>query len=130
MPEYLSPGVYIEELTTGPRPIEGVGTSTAAMLGETERGPENPWLVTSWLQFQRWFGSYLPPDRAFLPYAVQGFFDNGGQRLYIGRVVGQGALATTRTVGNMTIRAVGRGAWGNRIFMRIRPATHADPVKN
>ena len=38
MPEYLSPGVYIEEIDNGPRPIQGVGTSTAGFVGRTERG--------------------------------------------------------------------------------------------
>ena len=53
MPEYLSPGVYIEESGIGVKPIEGVSTSTAGFLGETERGPTLPKLVTSWLDFQR-----------------------------------------------------------------------------
>ena len=48
MPEYLAPGVYIEEIQTGPRPIEGVSTSTTGMAGVTERGPILPRLVTSW----------------------------------------------------------------------------------
>ena len=39
MPEYLTPGVYIEEFEIGARPIEGVSTSTAGFLGQTERGP-------------------------------------------------------------------------------------------
>ena len=42
MPEYLAPGVYVEEVSTGPRPIEGVSTSTAGFVGETERGPTRP----------------------------------------------------------------------------------------
>jgi len=42
MPEYLSPGVYIEEFEIGARPIEGVSTSTAGFLGETERGTTKP----------------------------------------------------------------------------------------
>ena len=42
MPEYLAPGVFIEEIERGPRPIEGAATSTAAFLGETERGPTRP----------------------------------------------------------------------------------------
>ncbi len=78
MPEYLSPGVYVEEISTGPRPIEGVGTSTAGFIGGAERGPEAPSLVTSWLDYQRWYGSYVP-DTSYLAYAIQGFFDNGGQ---------------------------------------------------
>ena len=53
MPEYLSPGMYVEEIEIGSKPIEGVSTSTAGFLGEAERGPTTPRLVTSWLQFQR-----------------------------------------------------------------------------
>lgn len=130
MPEYLSPGVYVEEISTGPVPIEGVSTSTTAFLGETERGPEYPKLVTSWLQFQRWYGGYLPLDRSYLPYAVQGFFDNGGQRLYVARILGAGAAFAQQQVGNLLISALGKGAWGNRIFIRISEATKRDPVKN
>ena len=85
MPEYLSPGVYIEEIEMGPKPIEGVSTSTAGFLGETERGPTKPKLVTSWNQYQRIFGSYFGKDK-YLPYAVQGFFANGGKRCYIARI--------------------------------------------
>ena len=39
MPEYLSPGVYVEEIDAGPKPIEGVSTSTAGVVGVTDRGP-------------------------------------------------------------------------------------------
>ena len=53
MPEYLSPGVYVEEIVIGSKSIEGVSTSTAGFLGEAERGPTTPRRVTSWLQFQR-----------------------------------------------------------------------------
>lgn len=131
MPEYLAPGVYIEELTTGPRPIEGVSTSTTAMLGAAERGPETPWLVTSWLEYQRWFGSYPPNLETYLPYGVQGYFDNGGQRLFIGRIVPDGALAAGLTLGNgLRISAIGRGDWGNFVYVRIREASSRRPDRN
>ena len=86
MPEYLSPDVYVEEIDTGPKPIEGVSTSTAGMLGVTERGPANvPILVTSYCEYTRWFGDWLDPDvfhgHGYLPYSVDGFFTNGGKRL-------------------------------------------------
>jgi phage tail sheath protein FI len=129
MPEYLSPGVYVEEISTGPVPIEGVSTSTAAMLGATERGPEYPKLITSWLQFQRWYGSYIP-DLSYLAYAVQGFFDNGGQRVFIGRITGTGAIANTGAVDTLTMFATGRGEWGNRIMVKVDNASNqlaADP---
>ncbi len=52
MPQYLSPGVYVEELDGGARPIEGVGTAVAAFVGLAQRGPFNePTLVTNWTQF-------------------------------------------------------------------------------
>jgi Bacteriophage tail sheath protein len=58
MPEYLAPGVYVEEAGKGPRPIEGVSTSTAGMAGQTERGPMVPRPVTSWTEYQRWYGGF------------------------------------------------------------------------
>ena len=73
MPEYLAPGVYIEEIERGPKPIEGVPTSTAAFIGETERGPTKPRALTSYKDYQRWFGSVFG-DNKFMPYAVSGFF--------------------------------------------------------
>jgi hypothetical protein len=79
MPEYLSPGVYVEEIDTGNKPIEGVSTSTAGMLGVTERGPVNvPILITSYGEYRRWFGERLPLSdfsnaagpHCFLPHAL------------------------------------------------------------
>lgn len=91
MPEYLAPGVYVEELDLGVRPIEGVSTSTAGMVGVTERGPEDvPLLVTSFGEYERLFGRYLDfavyGHLGHLPHAVEGFFQNGGKRLYLTRV--------------------------------------------
>ena len=96
MPEYLSPGVYVEEIDTGNKPIEGVSTSTAGMLGVTERGPVNvPILITSYGEYRRWFGERLPLSdfsnalgpHCYLPYAVEGFFQNEGQLVYVTRVL-------------------------------------------
>src|SRR6478752_7048882 len=98
MPEYLSPSVYVEEnAASGNRPIEGVSTSTAGVLGVTERGPVNvPILITSYGEYRRWFGERLhiadfsntaTGPHCFLPHAVEGFFQNEGQRVYITRVL-------------------------------------------
>ncbi|MFJ8691730.1 phage tail sheath family protein [Streptomyces roseolilacinus] len=118
MAEYLSPGVYIEEIDAGPRPIAGVSTSTAGMVGVTARGPYTgkPKLVTNFLEFQNTFGGFLPEPEAsvrdawandpseggrwwLFPLAVKGFFDNGGRRLYVKRVVGGGARAASGSLG-------------------------------
>jgi len=100
MPEYLAPGVYVEEIESGSHPIEGVSTSTAGFVGMTVRGPSSgpPLLVTSFPDFNRQFGGYLPNtlgDSWYLAHAVRGFFDNLGQRVYIKRVKGTGAAVAT-----------------------------------
>jgi phage tail sheath protein FI len=122
MPEYLAPGVYVNELPGSPRPIEGVPTGTAAFLGETERGPTSPQLVTSVAGYERWFGGVFLADR-YLPYAVRGFFENGGTRLLVARIVGAGATTALQSVGGLTVRASGPGAWGNRVWARVLPIT-------
>ncbi len=95
MPEYLAPGVFIQEVDTGPRPIEGVGTATAAFVGFAPAGPANtPTLVTNWSQYVEKFGLADASGRrdphmpgAYLSHAVYGFFLNGGGRCYVDRVV-------------------------------------------
>ena len=85
MPQYLSPGVYVEELEAGSRPIEGVATSVAAFVGLAKTGPANtPTLVTNWTQFVQTFGDLL--EDTYLAHAVYGYFNNGGGSAYIVRV--------------------------------------------
>lgn len=122
MPVYTYPGVYIEEIERGPVPIEGVPTSVAAFLGETERGPVYPQLVTSYKEYQRWFGDVFD-DNKFLPFTVNGFFENGGTDLYVCRIVGNGAVSAQASFGDFAIRAAGRGEWGNRVFAKIDDST-------
>lgn len=141
MPEYLAPGVYVEEIASGPVPIQGVSTSTAGFVGLTERGPTQPRMVTGWGDYVSWFGGLIDPGQSFLPWAVKGFFDNGGQRLFVARVV----RTDTAVVANNAVTAVldhptsdpaqllrvegiGAGAWANRIFLRIEAGTNFDPA--
>jgi phage tail sheath protein FI len=129
MPEYLTPGVYVEEIERGPRPIEGVPTSTSAFLGETERGPIRPRLVTSYSEYLRWFGDVIGAGR-FMPEAASGFFDNGGKRLYVCRIVGQGATTANRTAGDFNVRATGPGAWGQRVWVKFENGSTQDAQGN
>lgn len=127
MPEYLSPGVYVEEIDAGPKPIEGVSTSTAGAVGVTALGPTTgkPVLVTSFAEFMRKFGGFLTePDPGIVntwatnategarwwqfPLAVKGFFDNGGQRLYVKRVFAGGGLpVASQTNANTAVASNG-----------------------
>ena len=125
MPEYFASRAYIEEVERGPKPIEGVATSTAAFLGETLRGPQKPWLVTSYGAFLRWFGDVFGTGK-YTPYAVKAFFDNGGRRCYIARILGQGAARAAATTGVFTVTAVGPGTAYNNVLVRIGKGTTLD----
>ena len=124
MPEYLSPGVYVEEIELGPRPIEGVSTSTAGFLGVSMRGPEEPQLITGFEEFKRLYGGYVDLDVSSLPFAIDGFFKNGGQRCFVGRITPADAVFMTATHDNkIQFRAIGPGTWANRIAAKIEPAS-------
>ncbi|GAA2688590.1 MULTISPECIES: phage tail sheath family protein [Actinosynnema] len=88
MPTYLSPGVYVEEVEAGARPIEGVGTAVAAFVGFAGRGPFNtPTLVSNWAQYAQTFGDFV--EGTYLGQAVYGYFLNGGGNCYVVRIGGE-----------------------------------------
>jgi uncharacterized protein len=139
MPEYLSPGVYVEEVSFRSKSIEGVPTSTTGMVGLAQFGPTfytdgpltvEPRLITSFTEFERIYGGLEPlqlsdaPDReCYLAHAARAFFDNGGQRLYVSRVfsargatdsgVASRGVAVAATAFTATWRARWPGALGN-----------------
>jgi phage tail sheath protein FI len=149
MVELLHPGVYVQEVPSTVRPIQGVSTSTAAFIGVTDKGPvpgtilpngqmAQPILVTSFTDYQRQFGGFRPDS--FLTYAAQAFFMNGGQRLYVVRVAVMTATSppsspptqlTQRAVSPaafpLRVSALTEGAWGNDISLAIRPSSNPDP---
>jgi Bacteriophage tail sheath protein len=93
MPTYLTPGVYVEEVPSTSKPIEGVGTSIAAFVGLAPGGPVNtPIRISNWTQFAKIFGDPNEPDNgpfmegAYLAHSVYGFFQNGGALAWVVRV--------------------------------------------
>ncbi|MFJ1896064.1 MULTISPECIES: phage tail sheath family protein [unclassified Streptomyces] len=93
MPTYLTPGVYVEEVQSGARPIEGVGTAVAAFVGFAHNGPFHaPTLVTSWDQYTQLFGGFA--EGTYLPHAVYGYFANGGGAAYVVRIGGPAESAS------------------------------------
>src|SRR4051812_26181730 len=100
MPEYLAPGVFVEEVSFRASSIAGVATSTTGYAGRTHYGPVRytggpttsaPRLVTGYSEFERVYGGLEPfdDDARTLPYlahAARAFFLNGGRRLYVSRV--------------------------------------------
>ncbi|MGV9712389.1 phage tail sheath family protein [Gordonia sp. NPDC003424] len=103
MPSYLSPGVYVEEVDSGSRPIAGVGTAVAAFVGLAEKGPfDQPTLVTNWTQFTNTFGGFLA--NTSLAQSVFAYFQNGGGNCYIVRI-GQGPDPSTNGSGPRELAA-------------------------
>jgi phage tail sheath protein FI len=97
MPTYLTPGVYVEEVQSGARPIEGVGTAVAAFVGFAEKGPFHaPTLVTSWDQYSQVFGGFT--EGTYLAHALYGYFSNGGGAAYVVRIGGAAEAASGPSV--------------------------------
>jgi len=130
MPTYLSPGVYVQEIDAGTRPIEGVGTAVAAFIGIAPKGPENaPTLVSNWTQFVDTFGGLY--EGAYLAYAVYGYFLNGGGNCYVVRI---GTAATSgKGSGKREPKQLPAGPQtaqiGNYVFTAKNASPNAKPIK-
>lgn len=137
MPEYLAPGVYVEEVSFRSKSIEGVATSTTGFAGMTRTGPvqyaggptsTEPRLITSFTEFESVYGGLGDlsfggsPRTTYLAHAARAFFENGGKRLYVSRVFkaggdsGVAARPVVVEVGHVaTWKARWPGAYGNVI---------------
>ncbi len=136
MPNYLSPGVYVEEVEAGSRPIEGVGTAVAAFVGLAARGPANtPTLVTNWNQFTSTFGEFL--ENSYLAHSVYGYFLNGGGAAYVVRVGADGVVPTAsadvasadKAKPAFQVAALEAGPEGNDITVDVQPAADEGSFK-
>jgi Bacteriophage tail sheath protein len=103
MPNYLTPGVYVEEIPSANKPIEGVGTAVAAFVGLAPGGPVNvPMRISNWTQFAKLYSDPTNPDNgpfmegAYLAHSVYGFFQNGGSLAWIVRVGKEGGANKPR----------------------------------
>src|SRR6266536_297705 len=141
-PPYHSPGVYIEEVDRGSKPIEGVGTAVAAFVGFTARAPDDdpadplgarPRLVTNWTQFRSLYGEFV--EGALLPHAVFGYFNNGGGACYVVRVPHAGDSATPsralpsasrQSLETLRVRALEAGASVEVVVEPGSPAKEGD----
>lgn len=111
--------------------MEGVGTSTAGLIGLAERGPVEgvPQLVTNFADFKRTYGSFLSENEfgeyRFLAYAVEHFFINGGARCFVSRVAPASAKCSKAKVADLSFTAKNPGIWGDSISIKIAPASKA-----
>jgi hypothetical protein len=146
MPEYLSPGVYVEEVDRGPKPIEGVGTAMPVFIGFSEKAQMTQMvdgervtvdvlgqaqLVTNWTQYVETFGGFI--DGAFLPHAAYGYFLNGGSRCYVLSVKtipkAQAALLGNDGKAQLIVQSKQAGFEGLRLRVKIdAPASLPAPA--
>jgi hypothetical protein len=150
---YLHPGVYIEEIPSGSRPIEAASTSTALIVGYATKGPVGtPTLLFSFDQYVTQFGGIMDfhnppigfPAVDYMGHTVRAFFDNGGSKAYITRlvdgttkvpvaastklVVPLGTTPTPPNIKYLHIQAVNPGAWADGLQFQAKP-TGATPVR-
>ena len=136
MPTYLHPGVYIEEIPSGAKPIEGVGTSIAAFVGAVKKGPAGePELIHSWDDYENTFGPIASSNDA-MGLAVSAFYLNGGKDAYIVRLVSTSPPAAAASLGLdgegagvndvLVITATSVGTWGNEVYIRTKKPDAAD----
>jgi uncharacterized protein len=144
MPEYLSPGVYVEEVDRGPKPIEGVGTAMAVFVGFTEKASlversngevvtrdllNKPQLVTNWTQYMERFGNFV--EGIYTPHAVYGYFMNGGSRCYVVSVKtipkAQAGLLNGAGQPALLAQAKQAGYSGTRLRVKVEAPAPAGP---
>jgi len=134
MPTYLSPGVYVEEVDGGARPLEGVGTAVAAFVGLAESGPFNkPTLVSNWTQFATAFGGFVAGS--YLARSVYGYYMNGGGNCYVVRVgsddagtSGNGTPRSQAGASKQVATAAPEARLGRLQVQALDPATPAGSV--
>lgn len=141
MPSYLHPGVYVEEIPSGSKPIEAVGTSTAVFIGFCPFGPlDEPIFITSWEDYQNLFGGFREVPSAssdpddYMGRAVYAYFLNGGSKAYILRTAEGTAAASANLSGssnNFPFKAKYHGSWAEntKITFTAQDTTIDDPAQ-
>lgn len=146
-PEYTHPGVYVEEIPSGVRPIASVSTSNTAFIGFFDRGPVNEAVrLDGFGDLERKLGGLRADSEA--GYAIQQYFLNGGRKAFAVRVLLEPAtgdldpdglpypavarasvtLAASPGPGpSITVTAQSEGAWGNDLFIGV---VHPDATDN
>ena len=129
MPVFLSPGVFIQDVSDNVEPIEGVSVSNGAFVGLAERGPEDtPVEISSFAEFNEKFGDFLVDG--YLAYGVSSFFAEGGEKCYVVRVSRDNAFAANVALNgadasaSLILRAGSVGDWGNRLEIAIGDASN------
>jgi len=137
MASYLHPGVYVEEIPSGAKPIEGIGTSVAAFVGYAAKGPmKEPQLIFRWDDYQDRYGGIRDTGKARqgdpMGFSVLSFFQNGGTKAYVVRLAAGASQAEGYLLHPdqppdqpeeqiLKFTARNEGTWGNHLRVWLRP---------
>ena len=125
MASYKAPGVYVQDVVSGSQSITQASSFVGILIGVTRSGVINTaQKISSWTEFIAKYANGLDTpflENSYLPYAVHGFFTNGGKELYIGSIKKNAIKATkTSTTNSITATASNEGVWGNDIKVSIK----------
>lgn len=135
MASYKAPGVYVQDVVSGSQSITQASSSVGALIGVTRSGLIGvAQKIGSWTEFLAKYANGLDTpflENSYLPYAVHGFFTNGGKELYIGSVKKNAVKATLVSEQNtITATASNEGIWGNSIKVSIKKSAEYDEATN
>lgn len=127
MPQTLShPGIYVEEIPSGVRPIVGVSTSETAFVDWFPRGRvDTPVRVNNFEEFSRSYGGLHPQSAA--SYAIYQYFLHGGSVAWIVRANFAASNTATLTLldagsppqDTLRVDAANPGEWGGRVQVAV-----------
>mgnify|MGYP002514673559 CR=1 FL=1 len=126
MSSYNIPGVHIKDVTSGSQTITQASSSVGILIGVARSGVIGvAQKIGSWTEFIAKYANGLDTpflENSYLPYAVHGFFSNGGNELYVGSIKKEDSVKATKTsdVSGITVTASNEGAWGNDLKVSIK----------
>lgn len=122
MSTYKKPGSYVERVNNIALASDLPSTAIGGIIGQVVRGVPNKAIkLTSWAQFENKFAKGITDPFTFgnVADAVYGFFQNGGQEIYVTRVVEKGSVKASVTIEGLTFTALEEGEWGNDVTVTI-----------
>ncbi|MDX6511429.1 MAG: uncharacterized protein QOE36_933 [Gaiellaceae bacterium] len=139
MATLLHPGVYVSEVPSGARSIEGAPTSTTIFVGETERGPLGATKIKSRSDYERLYGGHFrvrdvdspaaEPTRVLTAYAIDGYYLNGGSTAYVLRAMDDGGAGGAETASRDDVVASSPGIWGDSISVAFLDSGDGDTAR-
>lgn len=127
MDKYISPGVYVESISSAVSVDDRLSTGIGGFIGIAERGPGIPTLISSWQEYIDTFAFGMDSpflSNSSLAFAVYGFFQNGGKQCYVQRAIGGSFNHSVADVSypisgggevQFQLKAIEPGAWGNKL---------------